>query len=402
MTKLELMSMRAKAWETAKAFLDTHRNADGMLSAEDDATYANMEVDISNYGKEIARMERQEAIDRELAMPVNTPITAKPESTKQMDQKKGRATDAYNKAFWAQVRNKNDYEIRNALSEGVDTEGGYLVPDEFEKTLIDKLSEENVIRKLAHVFTTSSGSHKIPVVATKGTAAWTDEGEKIEESEDTFGQEQIDAYKVATLIKVSEELLNDSAFNLESYFRKEFSRRIGNKEEEAFLTGDGNKKPTGLLTRADVGVSAASATSITADELIDLYFSLRAPYRKNAVWVLNDDTMKLIRKLKDNNGQYLWQPALHEGGFDTILGKRIYTSAFMPTAEASAKTIAFGDFDYYWIGDRVGITFRRLNEKYAENGQVGFLASKRLDGKLILPEAIKVLQQKGASSTSGS
>jgi HK97 family phage major capsid protein len=112
--------------------------------------------------------------------------------------------------------------------------------------------------------------------------------------------------------------------------------------------------------------------------------------------------MKLIRKLKDNNGQYLWQPALHEGGFDTILGKRIYTSAFMPTAEASAKTIAFGDFDYYWIGDRVGITFRRLNEKYAENGQVGFLASKRLDGKLILPEAIKVLQQKGASSTSGS
>ena len=106
-----------------------------------------------------------------------------------------------------------------------------------------------------------------------------------------------------------------------------------------------------------------------------------------------------IRKLKDSNGQYLWQLALHEGGFDTLLGKRIYTSPYAPELAAGQKTVAFGDFNYYWIGDRLGITFKRLNERFAETGQIGFIASKRLDGKLILPEAIKVLQQKGTASS---
>ena len=295
-------------------------------------------------------------------------------------------------------------EIRNALQEGVDSEGGYLVPDEFEQTLVQSLSAENVVRSLAHVITTASGSHKIPIVATKGTAAWVDEEGTIPEGDDAFGQQLIGAHKVATMIKVSEELLNDSAFDLEAYFRTEFARRIGNKEEEAFLTGDGSGKPTGIFNATgggQLGITAGSATAITADELIDLFYSLNSAYRKNAVWLLNDSTMKNIRKLKDSNGQYLWQPALHEGGFDTLLGKRIYTSPYAPELAAGQKTVAFGDFNYYWIGDRLGITFKRLNERFAETGQIGFIASKRLDGKLILPEAIKVLQQKGSASSGG-
>ena len=240
------------------------------------------------------------------------------------------------------------------------------------------------------------------MVRTKGSANWIDEGGSYGDSDDVFGQEQIDAHKVGTVIKVSEELLNDSAFDLEKYFQEEFARRIGAKEEEAFIVGDGNKKPTGILNAAggaEVGVTAASEKAITADEIIDLYYSIKTPYRKNAVWVLNDATVRLIRKLKDANGQYLWQPALREGEFDTILGKRIYTSPFMPTAAAGAKTILFGDLSYYWIGDRQGVTFKRLNERYADMGQVGFLASKRVDGKLVLPEAVKVLQQKPGSSS---
>ena len=193
---------------------------------------------------------------------------------------------------------------------------------------------------------------------------------------------------------MSEELLNDSAFDLEAYFVAEFARRIGNKEEEAFLNGDGAGKPTGILNDAEVGVTAASATAITADELIDLFYSLPAPYRANAVWVMNDSTMRYIRKLKDTTGQFLWQKALHEGEHETLLGKPIYHSPFAPEVAAGAKPILFGDLSYYWIGDRKGITFRRLNERYADTGQVGFLASKRLDGKLILPEAIKCLQMK--------
>lgn len=401
MTIIELRNKRAQKLAAAKAFLESNRNAEGFLSAEDDATYSKMEQEITNLGNEIARMERLEALDAELSKPVNTPITEKPSAAPKADVKTGRASDTYKRAFWAQTRARHDMtpEMRNALQEGVDTEGGYLVPDEFERTLVQGLNENTVIRAHAHVITTSSGLHKIPVVASHGSAAWIDEEGAYTESDETFGQVQLDAHKVGTVIKVSGELLNDSAFDLESYIRSEFVRRIGDKEEEAFLTGNGTSKPTGIINATgggQVGVTAASATAITADELIDLYFSLKAPYRKNAIWVLNDTTIKLIRKLKDGNGQYLWQPALRDGDVPTILGRPYYTSAYMPTVAASAKTVIFGDLSYYWIGDRRGVTFKRLNELYAGNGQVGFLASKRLDGKTVLPEAIKILQQKAS------
>ena len=394
----ELRAQRAKTWEQTKAFLDSHRNEKGILSAEDTQTYERMEQEIVDLGREIDRQERIDAMEREMNAPTATPLTAKPDNNKK-DTKAGRASDAYKEAFWNQVRAKDgvSYKVRNALSEGVDSEGGYLVPDEFERTLIQALEADNVIREHSHVITTSNGVHKIPVVATKGVANWIDEGGSYGDSDDVFGQEQIDAHKVGTIVKVSEELLNDSAFDLETYFREEFARRIGSKEEEAFLIGDGVKKPTGILHSAggaDIGVKAASATAITADEIIDLVYSLKAPYRKNAVFLMNDATVKAIRKLKDGQGQYLWQPSLTAGTPDTLLNRPVYTSAYAPIIEAGAKTIAFGDFGYYWIADRQGRSFKRLNELFATTGQVGFLASQRVDGKLILPEAIKVLQQK--------
>ncbi len=397
----ELRTKRAKAWEQAKAFLDSHRSEKGILSAEDTEVYERMEQEIVDLGREIERQEKLDAMGREMEAPLMAPLTTKPEAVKK-DEKIGTASDTYRDAFWNQVRSRNglSYEIRNALSEGVDSEGGYLVPDEFERTLVQALEEDNVIRAHAHVFTTSNGVHKIPVVATKGVANWIDEGQAYGESDDVFAQEQIDAHKVGTLIKVSEELLDDSAFDLQSYISKEFTRRIGAKEEEAFLIGDGSKKPTGILhatAGAQVGVTAAGAAAITADELIDLYYSLKSPYRKNAIWVLNDGSIRAIRKLKDLSGQYLWQPGLRQGEPDMLLGKPLYTSAYMPNIAAGAKTILFGDLSYYWIGDRKGITFKRLNERYADFGQVGFLASKRVDAKLILPEAVKVLQQKASS-----
>lgn len=394
MTINELREKRNSIWEKAKAFLASHRNESGVLSAEDTATYEAMEKEVVDLGTAIKQLERQEAMEREMNAATSTPITTKPAAGAKADPKTGRASDAYTEAFWKQARNNTSYDIRNALQVGVDTEGGYLCPDTFENQLVTGLTAKNVVRGLAHVISTSSGQHKIPVVANRGTASWVEEEGPIPEGDDTFGQQYIGAHKVGTLIKVSEELLNDSAFDLEAYFVAEFARRIGNKEEEAFLNGDGAGKPTGILNDAEVGVTAASATAITADELIDLFYSLPAPYRANAVWVMNDSTMRYIRKLKDTTGQFLWQKALHEGEHETLLGKPIYHSPFAPEVAAGAKPILFGDLSYYWIGDRKGITFRRLNERYADTGQVGFLASKRLDGKLILPEAIKCLQMK--------
>jgi HK97 family phage major capsid protein len=286
--------------------------------------------------------------------------------------------------------------VLNALHVGTDTEGGYLVPDEYERTLIEALVEQNIFRQLAHVIHTSSGERKIPVVASKGTASWIDEEAAYPESDDTFGQVSIGAYKLATMIKISEELLNDSVFDMPAYIAKEFARRIGAAEEEAFFTGNGTGKPLGILAAtggAETGVTAAAADKITMDEVIDLFYSLRAPYRRNAVFIMNDATVKALRKLKDGQGQYLWQPSITAGTPDTILNRPVYTSGFMPTLATGNKTILFGDLGYYWVADREGRSFKRLNELYAPTGQVGFLASQRVDGKLILPEAVKVLKQ---------
>ena len=398
----ELRAKRAKAWETANDFLEKHRNDSGILSPEDTENYEKLENEIVDLGREIERQERMDAFEREMAAPTAKPLTERPDAAKaeaKAEEKTGRASDSYKSAFWAQARSRNGmtYEVRNALQEGTDSEGGYLVPDEFEHTLIQALNESNIIRSRARVITTSNGLHKIPVVASHGNAAWMEEEDAYTESDEAFSQVNLDAHKVGTLIKVSEELLQDSAFDLESYIRSEFSRRIGDKEEAAILTGNGTPKPTGILNAtggAQVGVTTASATAITADEIIDLFYSLKAPYRKNAVWILNDATVKAIRTLKNGTGDYLWQPAIKDGEVPTILGRPYFTSQYAPTIEAAAKVIAFGDFSYYWIGDRQGISFKRLNELYAGNGQVGFLASKRLDGKLVLPEAIKVLQMK--------
>jgi HK97 family phage major capsid protein len=392
---LELREKRAKDWDAAKAFLDSRRGNDGLISPEDTVTYDKMEEEVINLGKEIDRLERQAALDLELSKPVNSPIVNKPSQNNEI--KTGRATDEYKASFWKAMRNKLSYDVQNALEVGTDSEGGYLVPDEFERTLIEALEEENIFRGLANVITTSSGDRKIPVVASKGTASWVDEEGEIPESDDAFNQVSIGAYKLATLIKVSEELLNDSVFNLQSYIAKEFGRRIGAKEEEAFFTGDGAGKPTGIfntLNGAQLGVTAASATAITADEIMDLFYSLKSPYRKKAIFVMNDATVKAIRKLKDGNGQYLWQPSITAGTPDTILNRPVKTSVYVPTIEAAAKTIAFGDFGYYWVADRQGRSFKRLNELYAVTGQVGFMATQRVDGKLILAESIKVLQQK--------
>lgn len=395
----ELREMRAKTWSDMDAFLTAHQNENGMLSKEDDMTYSRMEAELEGLTNEIKRMERKEQIEMELNKPVNTPLTGKPMANKMdEDTKMGRASNIYKNSFWNMMKKKHtNPEVMNALQEGTDSEGGYLVPDEFEATLVEALEEENIFRKLANVITTSSGDRKIPVVATKGSASWVDEEGTIKESDDAFTQVSIGAYKLGTLIKVSNELLNDSVFNLESYITKEFARRIGAREEDAFFNGDGVGKPVDILNEtggAEVGVTTASDKAITADELIDLFYSLKAPYRKNAVWVLNDATIKAIRKLKDNNGNYLWQPSLVAGTPDTILGRPVYTSTYIPTIEAGKKVIAFGDFKYYWIADRQGRNFKKLSELYAATDQTGFVATQRVDGKLILPEAIKVLQIK--------
>ena len=390
-TIMELRTKRANLWEGAKAFLDSHTGKDGKLSAEDAATYDKMEADVVALGKDIERMERQAAIDKELAKPTAQPIMNTPNAAT-VDAKTGRASDNYRKAMMSAIRS-NFRNVSDVLQEGVDSDGGYLVPEEMDIRLIDVLTEENIMRSLGTKITTS-GERKINIAATKPAASWIEEGAALSFGNVTFDQIILDAYKLHVAIKVTEELLYDNAFHLERYIVEQFGKAIANAEEDAFLNGDGSHKPTGLFKTAQTGVTTAG-NNPTADEIISLVYALKRPYRKNASFIVNDQTLAVIRKLKDNNQAYMWQPSYQMGEPDRLLGYAVHTSPYVPTIEAGKTVLAFGDYSYYNIGDRGTRSMQELKELFAGNGMVGFVMKERVDGKLVLAEAVQTLKIKG-------
>lgn len=385
----ELRDNRAKAWEDAKTFLDEHRTENGTLSAEDAATYDRMEKDVISLGKEIERLEHAHQIDAELSRPVGTPLTNKPGNG--MDQKTGRASDEYRSAMLNALRT-NFRQVSNVLQEGVDASGGYLVPEEYDSRLIDVLTQENILRTLGTTITTN-GEHKINIAAAKPAAAWIEEGGALTFGDATFAQTILDAHKLHVAVKVTEELLYDNAFNLESYIIDQFGKALANAEEDAFLNGDGSGKPLGLFAEEGGGTLANTVTDLTTDDVVNLIYALKRPYRKNATFIMNDKTLAFLRVLKDGNGQYIWQPSYQAGEPDRLLGYEVHTSAYAPL-----DAIAFGDYSYYNIGDRGTRSFQELKELFAGNGMVGFVAKERVDGKLVLPEAVQILRFTGGEA----
>ena len=390
---LAMREKRGQLWEQTKSFLEAHTDPDGKLSAEDAAAYDRMEQEVVDLGKDIERLERQANIDAELAQPNAQPLTNQPGKAG-LEAKTGRASDEYRKAMLQALRT-NFRQVSNVLQEGVDTNGGYLVPEEYDRRLIDVLNEENIMRGLATTITTS-GEHKINLAATKPAASWIEEGGALSFGDATFDQILMDAYKLHVAIKITEELLYDNAFGLESYIIDQFGKAIGNAEEDAFLNGDGKHKPTGLFTSAKVGVTTSTA-NISADDMINLVYSLKRPYRKNASFITNDQTLSALRKLKDNNNAYIWQPSYQAGEPDRLLGYTLHTSAYVPTIAAGKPVIAFGDYSYYNIGDRGTRSLQELKELFAGNGMIGYVMKERVDGKLVLPEAVQLLQMKGTA-----
>ncbi len=390
---LAMREKRGQLWEQTKAFLEAHTDLDGKRSAEDAAAYDRMEQEVVDLGKDIERLERQANIDAELAQPNAQPLTNQPGKAG-LETKTGRASDEYRKAMLQALRT-NVRQVSNVLQEGVDTNGGYLVPEEYDRRLIDVLNEENIMRGLATTITTS-GEHKINLAATKPAASWIEEGGALTFGDATFDQILMDAYKLHVAIKITEELLYDNAFGLESYIIDQFGKAIGNAEEDAFLNGDGKHKPTGLFTSAKVGVTTSTA-NISADDMINLVYSLKRPYRKNASFITNDQTLSSLRKLKDNNNAYIWQPSYQAGEPDRLLGYTLHTSAYVPTIAAGKPVIAFGDYSYYNIGDRGTRSLQELKELFAGNGMIGYVMKERVDGKLVLPEAVQLLQMKGTA-----
>lgn len=392
MNKLvEMMEKRNKAWEGAKAFLESKRDKDGLISEEDSKTYDEMERKVRAYNFEIERLKDMEEMDKKLSKPTSNAIVTKPMKIEEKEKKMGRARDEYKNAMLSALRS-NFKRLENVLQEGVDEDGGYLVPEEYDERLIETLKEENIMRTLATSIKTS-GDHKINIAMSDPAAAWIEEGGELKFGDSKFAQKLLDAHKLHVAVKITEELLYDNAFDLEEHILKSFGMALSNAEEDAFLNGDGNGKPVGIFDKKDGGNYLKEVATLKTDDLVDLVHALKRPYRKNAVFILNDKTIASIRKLKDNNGAYIWQPSYQEKEPDTILGYSVYTSAYAPE-----NAIAFGDFSYYNIGDRGERSFKELTELFAGNGMIGFVAKERVDGKLVLKEAVQILPVKASAN----
>ena len=399
---IELRNKRASLLDEIHAFIEANRQADQTLNAEHAQKADEMMASVKNLGKEIERLEALRDIEDSLNAATSAPVRSDVSDRKAV---KATATPEYSRAFWDMMRGNNTIEVRDALSVGVGSAGGYTVPDEFERQLVQSLDENNVFRRIAKVIRTQSGTRTIPIATDSGSASWIEEGTSIDESDVSFDKATLSAYKLGCLIKVSNELLNDSAFDIAAHIAQRFGVRFGNAEENAFLNGTGPSatpgtpsQPTGILTTLTANTTASSAVDLSFDDMYKLYYSLKAPYRSNAAWVCSESVMLKLMMLKDGNSNYVWKPSLEVGKPDTFLGHPIYTSQYMPGLTGTAnqdknkKVVLFGDFSYYWIADRQNRTVKRLNELYAATDQVGFLGTQRVDGKLILGEACQALK----------
>ena len=298
--------------------------------------------------------------------------------------------EAYNTAFWETMHTGMP---QNALKEGSDGSGGYLVPDTYDDRLVQALKQKNVLRQIATIVPTTQ-KLTIPVSLGGENASWMPENEPYTFCEAEFGEIEIDAYKLGSSILVSDELLEDCGVDLEKYIEEAFAYRIGNAEESAFIHGDGNGKPIGLIHQASVGKVTDEIGRISADDLVDMEFSLAEPYRKNAVWVMSNDAYCRLGQLRHYRGNPIWSNGLEEEMPMKLFGYPVYICNHMDDVTPGSIPVMFGDFSYYWIGDRGKRVIKRLVERYADHGQVAFITTERVDAKLVLPEAIKMLKVK--------
>ena len=385
---LELKQKRKKLIEDSRKLLDLADAEKRSLTAEENEQYGRMEADIESSETEIRRLEKLEARELEIANAKAEKVDAPEVPEVRSDTKV-----EYRKALVNYMRKGLNgimpEEVR-ALQVGTDSEGGYITAEEFEKQIVLALAEENIFRKIAKVITTGS-DRNIPIESSISTAAWiAEEGAFGTSSDPVFARVTLSAYKAGLIVKVSEELMQDSIFDVESYVAGEIGRAIGILEEAAFAAGDGSGKPTGA-NGGTAGVTAASTSAITSDELIDLYHSVDRNSRAKGTFVMKDSTLKVTRKLKDGDNQYMWQPGLQAGEPDKLLGKPLYSCDGLDAIGAAKKVILFGDFSKYVIADRKGMTVQRLNELYAANGQIGIRVQRRVDGKLLQADAVKHL-----------
>lgn len=397
----DLREQRAGLFEQMKTISAKAKEDARDLTAEEDQEYQRIDGEFDALSKRIEREEKEAGIEAKMSRSTAAPDADGSPAGDGKEKASGRDSDGYKEAFESYVRTRGGMgeamkpEQFAALAVGVDSTGGYLVPDEFHTELVQSARTFGVMRQLARIIPTSNnGDLLISTVATRATAAWTAEAVAFTESEDTFGRVTLAAFKLGAIAKVSDEMVSDSYFPIMSFLARSLGEAIGLLENTAFVVGTSGSttSPEGLFAKATVGTTAVGTNVITAGELIDLYHSVIQPYRRGASWIMKDATAKAVRKLAESTGQFLWQPGLQAGMPDTLLGQPVWTDPDVDALATGKKVIAFGDIAAaYWIRDVEGITAKVLNELYAASGQVGFRISRRTDGDLVDAAAVRLL-----------
>lgn len=378
MTKLEKLQALLAA---TLVKMETLNNENATMDDTQTQAFADLQAKYDSTQRAI----KLEGMNNVLSAQVDDVIVAK-------DSMLSTAAAEYKDGFDKFLQARTSFEAQAAMTEGVNEDGGYTVPETYQNTVVMKLNALSETRKISTVIGTTSTTN-IPTSGNIPEFAWIDETGEYPETNTTFGNKTLSAYKLGGVIPVSRELLQDTAINFDSYMANQIALGLDRVESQSLCIGNGVKKPTGYQYGAAVGThsTTASTTAITADEIIDMFYDLKGEYRKSATWRMNDSTLKAIDKLKDTDGSYLLG-SLADGLTPTIKGRPVVVDNNMPEMGAGNKFVVFGDFASYQIADRGTMTIQRLEEALYKNGMVGFQVTVRVDAKIITEEAFNAGQ----------
>jgi HK97 family phage major capsid protein len=382
----ELRQKAEKALHDARAIMAAADKDSRGLTAEELATYDAHMAEFDAAQQTIRRAVALTAAEKAVEGP--GPVAGRAAEHAGQPQT---SPSEYRKAFEHYMRT-GEIE-RRIMAFGTDTAGGIFVADEFRAQIVAYKLQANVMRRLASIFTTKSGAMTIPAVTAYGTATWTNEAGAFNSTDDTTATVTLNAYKLTRITPLTDELVNDAMFNVEEYLARSYGFAFGAAEETAFFVGTGTGQPTGIVGSSTLGKTASATNAITADELMDTFYACPRQYRDSpkSAWAMNDSTIKYIRKLVtgvSGDKTYIWAPGLRDGEPDVLLGKPVFAQKDMAAIGTGNKVAIFGDFSYYLIGDRAGVTLLRDPYSLAASGQIKFVASQRVDGILSLATAV--------------
>lgn len=421
-----LLEERASTFEASKKILNLAESEKRPLSAEEKATLDKQDARIDEITDEVTRRERAAKVESELTksrgrvteptQPDNGGKSGAYDKATPLTLQVGRHSVELEPGTRAHALASPEYrrEFRNYLADprrnttlqvASDPGGGYLVPTTMVAGLIKALDNLVFIRQLATVLppTNAKSLGVVTLENDPSDASWTPEipsSALTADSTMSFGKRDFSPSLLAKLIKMSQKLMRSADMNVESLVQDRLAYKFAVVEENAYLNGTGASQPLGMFVASNDGIStardttASSTTAFAADDLIDMVYSVKAAYRANAVWIMHRDAVKRVRKLKDGNGQYLWQPGLAAGQPATILNSPVYESEYAPNTFTTGLYVAlYGNLAAgYWIGDGLGLSFQMLNELFAATNQVGIIARKETDGAPVLAEAFARLK----------